>query len=248
MVFRLYRRIRYALWQISYYSANRPRSAWSKAAATTVVFALPLAIVLAIFFNGLIFTVETGPTTAGQIIRQQDGTLVARIVSESGRYDASVQGRIVGDFTMHIPTHHHGWPVTTSFRRQQAQLDINLYDEANVRMAARLPESSPIRYAIEQALLRDRQTALRDAYRQPAPPAEHTLLGWVVSSLMLWTALAILMPVSIAVLRFQFLLMARNRALRAAKFRARGLCAECGYNLRGLEFNERCPECGSVLD
>jgi len=33
---------------------------------------------------------------------------------------------------------------------------------------------------------------------------------------------------------------------RERRTRARGRCPDCGYDLRGLEFSERCPECGRL--
>ena len=159
-----------------------------------------------------------------------------------------MSGRPIGEFTIHQPVHHHGWPVATSRHPQQAQLNLNLYDRPNTQIAVRLAESSPIRYAIEQSLLRNHEIFLRDAYRQPRPPAEQIWLGWIVASLMLWAMLAFLLPASIAMLRLLCLLVMQRRAKRIAYYRAKGLCPQCGYDLRGLEFNERCPECGAILD
>ena len=48
-------------------------------------------------------------------------------------------------------------------------------------------------------------------------------------------------------LRFGSLWMTDKRLQREARRRASGKCMNCGYDLTGLEFNERCPECGAQV-
>jgi hypothetical protein len=67
----------------------------------------------------------------------------------------------------------------------------------------------------------------------PRPPARLIVPHWFVGGV-----LAIPAAVTVATTR----LARRRRAMR----RQRGLCAECGYDLRATP--GRCPECGAVVD
>ncbi len=78
------------------------------------------------------------------------------------------------------------------------------------------------------------------------PPATHFWWGWVSSSLIWWALLSI---VGVAVARTLVLFFHLGKGHRASRRQVRlrsGRCATCGYNLQGLEFSERCPECGSL--
>jgi predicted Zn-ribbon and HTH transcriptional regulator len=51
----------------------------------------------------------------------------------------------------------------------------------------------------------------------------------------------------IQVLKFGSSLVLARRMGRRAQLRAEGKCHVCGYDMTGLEFNERCPECGQIV-
>jgi hypothetical protein len=36
-------------------------------------------------------------------------------------------------------------------------------------------------------------------------------------------------------------------AARQHRLRSSGKCLKCGYDMTGLDFNERCPECGELV-
>ena len=53
---------------------------------------------------------------------------------------------------------------------------------------------------------------------------------------------------SVRILQFAAMNLRARRDRGRLQRLATGRCAECGYDLRGLEFNERCPECGQLVE
>ncbi|UCD76750.1 MAG: hypothetical protein JSV91_07445 [Phycisphaerales bacterium] len=244
----LIRRFRRMLRLVHYYSADRSYTIWSQAVAIALLASLPTAMIAVIVLNATIRQIETGEHVTGRLSRDAAGGLNAQIVSDPMFSDYSGGGRMIGEFTMWVPIHRHGWPIVTSNRPQPAQLGLNLYDQANTRIGVRLGEDSAIWQAIEEALVGGGHRAMLEAYHQPRPPGEQLWLGWTVGTLMLWAMLAVLLPLLILMTRVASLLVLERRARRVAALRAKGLCIRCGYDLRGLEFNDRCPECGVLLE
>ena len=71
--------------------------------------------------------------------------------------------------------------------------------------------------------------------------------AWFVNGLLWWVLLWFVFSLSIRLAEYFWVIAFSMRYARRVARRAQNLCANCGYDLRGLDFNARCPECGELV-
>ena len=142
---------------------------------------------------------------------------------------------------------HRGWPLTTSVHRQPAQLDLDILSEPRERLDATLATDDPIRIAIADELKQEEQTEIIAAWAQTGADARYQWTNWLIAAAGWWILMVFASMVMIQIVRIITLRVRDYRTVRRHNRAAEGKCAQCGYDLTGLEFNERCPECGTLV-
>jgi len=154
-----------------------------------------------------------------------------------------------GDLALRIVHSAYGWPLTSRAVTTPPQLDLNLYVKAGIDTNVQLPADSPLRQAITRQLNRSRRTELERAWReQDEVKSDRHWIPSIMGTFVWWVMLCGVTVVLASV--FQFLLLLHRARMESvmADRRARNCCAVCNYNLHGLEFHARCPECGSLVE
>ncbi len=260
-------RIRHQLRLIRYYSASQNRTGWTIAHEVLLLASVILAVPAMLFCEATISRTEsaeylrgtllftpapgssaTGSTAAGPVNPGARGTLVA-VLEDSPEDPSRPNSALFGDFLLHIDDFHRGWPFTSTINRQPAKIDLNIYSQPGARENIDLAEDSPERAAIQKALEQDKRSDLLRAWRGQAATEPHRhWRGSFGGTLVWWTMLSFASATMLQITRFCSLFFRARRHNIKADRRARGRCAVCNYNMRGLEFNERCPECGSIVE
>lgn len=232
---------------IRYYSASRPGTRWSRARDISLFVSMALAVVAVYLTIIAVARTQTRETIYGRVMTTPSGGIKVLIIDEEDRY-IPWAGDItpVSEFELKVIVEDRGWPVTTSRLVRAPQLDIKQLTEANTRVDVAYDENDATARAIIAALESDERNALAQAWMNPRPQRTTLPLGWVFG-ITLWTAMLwILCMIGIVGLRLIVFSISAKQQIQGARHRAQGHCVHCGYDLRGLEFQERCPECGNL--
>lgn len=261
------RRVRQKLRLIRYYSAPRAHSNWTRAMDIALIASFFLAFPAAWMCDLLIVRKNIAITVGGQLFTQADGAIAALVLNPPKLGTGNVKGDIAGTFALSVEDWQHGWPLTTTVRRQPARLDIDLRREPQPRINAQLAADDPIRRAIaaelEKADLHEALAAWRTPEFTVAPNAavgasapnsarepvqvRHQWTSMVMAWGVWWLIFIFASFTTIQSLRLGALIVRARGLTRKAQLRAEGKCLACGYDMTGLEFNERCPECGELV-
>ncbi|MHC5023351.1 MAG: hypothetical protein ACYTGG_05500 [Planctomycetota bacterium] len=248
-MFRTIRSIRRKLHEIRYHSALPAQTGWTAAADAALLAAILLAIPVTWLCDRLVVRPEVAIMLDGQIaLHGEEGTIDGRVHRDGlPAFDWQVYANL-GRFTVTIDDDLHGWPFTTSIARQRAVIDLDLFSDPKPRFDVELAEGDPVRAAIESALARVDDPEVVTIFREGPPPASTHWLRWLAVAGVWWITLSVGLTGGVRLVQFGALRAAVRRARRRAARLATGRCADCGYDLRGLEFNERCPECGALVE
>ncbi len=253
------RRVRHKLRMIGYYSASRPQTGWTRAMDISLVASFFLAFPLTWACSVMVARSSVPISLAGQILQGSDGSLSA--VMTTGPMRSMSFGAVpIGNFILEVEDLAHGWPLTTEVSRQPARLDLDLRTEPKPRPNAQLAADDPLRLAIVESLRRDNELEAMAAWgvvvndngdratarKAKGLPQQHWL-AWVIASGIWWLMLTFGSAMLIQTARIATLVVCGKREARRADLRAEGKCFTCGYDMTGLEFNERCPECGELV-
>lgn len=242
-------RARSKLRQIRYYSASRERTRWHRASDAMLWLALLAAPLATVVMN---YAVQRRPEPVvlhGQLAeREEDGgrepVPVAWLLDSD--LASRPMGRITGSFIVTHGERRQGWPFTTRIEPLPPRLTLDIFSEPRSRENVQLAGDDPLRAAIGAALERDGPQRVATAWREGREPAAHVPKGWLANLVISYVALWAAGTTGVWVLWYLWRLAAGRRAQRAAMAEAEGRCRRCGYDMRGLEFNERCPECGAL--
>jgi hypothetical protein len=151
---------------------------------------------------------------------------------------------VAGMWRISLDETRRGWPAIASIEREAPEISIDILGERAPRTA--LPEGDPIRRAIEVSLRQEGPHELLDAL-DSRPRTRVIWYGWLASALMWWVALTLLIVFTLTLAEYAWRIRRARLGARGAERAATGLCPACGYDMRGLEFSERCPECGALV-
>jgi hypothetical protein len=243
MLKRLARELR----MIRYYSANRRRSPWQRVKDALLVLALPLAVPAILMAEQLVQRPVALEEVEGEMSRLDDGSVLAAL-KQSDTAPWMLPGAPYGEFELELRRTELGWPLTSQQRLEGIQLDLHLFTETKTRRNATLPDDSPVRSAIEAVLREDDHTALLRAWQTPGGAEQQRVwFGSIFGVTLWWIMLTFAMFLVTSVVQFFVMVHRSQRQSRQSRLLAEGKCHVCGYDMRGLEFNERCPECGSLV-
>ncbi len=236
-----WRALRRRLRLIRYYSAPRLQSGWTRALPATVFASLLLAWPAAWVSDRHVGRTAVVLERDGWLIREPDGTLTAllrgRIVA--GRWPA---GDVLGSFQLRVDDHRRGWPFVSTFQDRVSRLGVESDGAPDVAADPRLKGQ------IERALDEAGEAEALAAWRDPAPPPRAHLRGWLASSMVWWLILSVVSALLVATTMLGAAAYERKRAGTRAARHSEGRCGHCGYDLVGLDFSARCPECGTIAD
>jgi hypothetical protein len=152
---------------------------------------------------------------------------------------------IVGNFGMSIVDVHRGWPLVTTIVREPASLTIDIVAQPGAQTNVPRDRSDPFQQQIEIALQVEDQDEALTAWNLSEPQTRRQWWAWFPATGAWWIMMFAVAAVVIQLLRFTSLWLTGKRMQREYNRRGDGKCIKCGYDMTGLEFNERCPECGA---
>ena len=239
------RRLRRQLALIRYYSADRPRSAWDKAMPWAVVAALVLAPIATVLGDRGVRRGTGATQVFGRLTNEPGGSVRAVVVPPERAYDP-MDDDTRADVTLHIPETRYGMPFTSTRELRPARVDLS-YPDRGARVNAVLPAGAPERRALERALRNDGRSDAFAAFTRTSPVRVPNPGGWIANSIAWWFVLAVGFVLALRLAQVTTLVYGRKHQLRRRELAREGLCHNCGYDLRGIEFSPRCPECGAVV-
>jgi hypothetical protein len=244
--------------RMRYYSAAQERTGWSRAADAALFISLGLAIPATWLCDRQIEDVETLASVSGTLTVQPDGSFIARVSNPEerlGEGPGMADENFWGFFRADVDRIKRGFPLTTSHvtrkpvvsvwpRQDRPQLRES---DVDARQGSAFYEDV-IRPAVE-ASSRPEAIAVAHWFRYPDPARTEPQWGaWAAGVMLWWVSLFAIGSVLILVARLATFGFLRQKAVKELALSAQGRCPFCGYDLRGLEFSERCPECGELQE
>lgn len=239
-------RIRRKLRLIEYHSAARPRTAWTQLLDVALFATLLLALPATWLADLVVYRSEVTTELTGYFGKLPAGEITATLLLPDRMTTVPSDATPIGAFKLPVEHRHQGWPLTTSIARQPARLEIDLRSASAPQKGVKLMADDPLRAALEQALRDGQQHDALAAILREAPLVQRHWLGVAASAGIWWIILMFASWVGINCAKLVTLIGRDKIAQQQRRRRAKGQCVACGYNLTGLEFSERCPECGEL--
>ena len=232
---------------IRYYSATRRRTVWTTAMDIALAGAVGMAWPTVWLADQ--FYIRTDPTVlvGGKVYQDVGGSFRANLAGDELPFELVRDSVFYANFEFSIASERRGWPFVTSHRRPEPSLEMDVFSTGRSKELVDLPSDSPVRAAIAAALFRGGHAEELEVWRGSIPGADHRIATWAANGII-WTLLLAFgggTCVSMARLGWLFISAGRH-ADRRQRYR-QGLCTACGYDLRGNQFGERCPECGTLV-
>lgn len=220
-----------------------------------MVLSIVLSGVCVVIAEQLVIEPATVTSEYGGIGQLDDGSFVGCGADQNGSVTWS-QGSAYGEFTVYHDEHQRGWPYPSRRDDQPIRLDVNVYGETGVRRDVALKPDDPLRRALA--------ALVRAGPAHPSEPDYVVLAQWLdgnsdragdrrswhatIAGAITWIGLLlgvqlVLIGIARITTRYARIHLHGRRKERASD----GRCHHCGYDLRGLEFTDRCPECGTLV-
>jgi hypothetical protein len=237
------------LHHIRYHSAPRPQTVWSKAAdlalAATLVLAWPATWAADRVWGGPAPITEEIP---GRLGRELDGSLTAWLFDPD--HDTGWPADLTphGEFKLVGTVQKRGWPLTTSMQWREPVLTLRVFSDPDSGGAARLEPGTALHDAIDAALSKSKHDLVLAQWRGDEEAfRQMNWRAWFFSGMLWWLMLLAFALLLLGIARFGAALSRVRQLTRKYVRSSEGLCSHCGYDLRGLEFRDRCPECGELV-
>lgn len=244
------RRVRRFLRSIEYHSARRQRTVWTRL-TDAALFAGPfLALAVVLVLHGVLPRDASPPPAAGMIGRSPPGAWAAWSLDEWVDVERYM---IVGEYSLRLRHEVRGWPLESGRRSSPPVLSSRrTFPEPGGDMLG----EPAIQAAVNQAIARTIRPDLRPeldptifvAMTERRDVSTIHLLPFMGNFVLWWCLFALLLPLVVQMLRLGAWFVEGVRGTRQARLHSRGLCPSCGYDVRGILWSERCPECGSLLE
>ncbi len=232
---------------IRYYSASSKRTRWSTATDIAMIIAVVLAPLLVWLMNSLIVTQRINTEVFGRTMFDSAGSMRAELVNKERLLSPWPSGMTpVGEFHLFKAVELGGWPVRTASIARPPQLDLTLTVDRQLTTNVTFNSNDAELASIAATLRAKEHDALTDEWRQAKSSSETLVLGWIFGSVLWCIMLWVVLLIAINITRFIVFIFSTKRQVRGALLRQANKCPNCGYDLRGLEFKDRCPECGQL--
>lgn len=183
---------------------------------------------------------QTGRGAGGPAAATPGGAVTGRTAPER-------DDQIIGNFTLSVADDLRGWPLVTTIVREPAQLTLDVLAEPKPRTNVQRDPNDAYQREIEGALKVDGRDEAIAAWNFTQPEARRQWWAWFPAFGAWWIMMFASAGITIQLLRFGSLWLTGARLKREYLRRAEGKCVKCGYDMTGLEFNEKCPECGAKV-
>lgn len=237
---------------IRYYSANREHTAWTRAMDMSLLLSLLLAVPAAWYADENIWRSESSIVFVGHLIPEDEGGIEARRFDDEGTGSLPpANPENIGSFRLQMEQGWRGFPLRSTRVLGRPTLLVNNFEANTSQVDPQLEQANPIRLAITELLTAKSDDEdvelLLNRWRDDAAVGETNLLAWAANAALWWFMLFASLGVAIFLARFVTIMAWSSRDARRAMLEADGKCPHCTYDLRGLEFSDRCPECGNLL-
>ncbi len=247
--------------EIRYHAASRPDTPWHRWRDRLLLLAVPLALPATLLLEATVHRPEVLTQVNGGLVGPAGGPYRAGLQLDEEAGIDWPDGRRQGIFQLRIEDRFDGWPLTSSITRGIVALDLDFYEESSRRRDVEPPADSPVGEAIIAALddpevtfdLPEPVPAVVRRWRDTGalPPQLERRRYWpgmIAALATSWLGLSLLAVTGVATARYAWTIATQARDVRRDRMRRRGQCSECGFDLRGNLFTDRCPECGARSD
>jgi len=241
--------IRRKLREIDYHSADRPSTFWTRATDTALVLTLLLAPLATWIGDRVVIQKQVVEQVSGVLARVGDDARRAFIHEHSEPPDDFwMRASQWGEWRVERIMLERGFPFPTTTQRATPNLFLDDYTKPGNLKKVPAQQHPAEHEAIMRVLRESGFENVAREFDNAGGPARSHRMSWMLGSAAWWIMLAGASFLFIQMARVGFgVVWIRDANRRFARRRA-GLCVNCGYNLRGLEFNERCPECGHLVE
>ena len=232
---------------IRYYSATRRRTVWTT--AMDIALAGAVATAWPTVWLADQFYIRADPTVLvrGKVYQNPEGAFMASVSGDDVPFELVRDSIFYANFDFSIASERRGWPFVSSHRQPEPLLEMEVFSTGQPKQLVELTRDSPVRAAIAAALFRAGRHEEVEVWRGSIPAAEHRIATWVANGIIWTILLAFWAGTCVSLARLGWLFISAGRhAERRQRYRE-GLCSACGYDLRGNQFGERCPECGTLV-
>lgn len=244
MLRHLFKRIR----RVGYYSADHAATPWSRADDAAFVASLLLAIV-ATAASGRLYSQPLRDDERVIGVFEHDGTFHHQVLREPATMPNASDPAYRASLTLAMTVTGHGWPATIRESHAIEPAVLSVTGRPAIGSLEDLAPGGPTRSALERGL------AELDPVWQAAARATtsqtHTAsrwIGWLLCIGVWWVVALVVVLALLRVARLGMLVADYVMYRTYRKRQEQNLCPTCGYDLRGLEFAERCPECGDLVE
>jgi len=237
-----------SLARIRYYSAPRASDPLSQLRRRLTVVALALSPLPLLVLEAMVSHTGFLVSARAGLERQADGAVSVRVEKE-GEIPWG-QGLPIGEVEFGPRATTRGWPMTTLHMEAVPLVLMRRLYEGSKTVAVAEAEDQALWTSVSRAILEADPSAAQ--WIQPAPDQRDRLEGrrWWQSAVIVVASMIVLdltAALFISLLRGGNMLTSAARSAARRRRAARNQCLNCGYDMAGLEFHERCPECGTLV-
>ena len=229
---------------IRYYSATRKRTVWTKAIdiglAASVFLSLPMTWVM----DQMVMRAQPPVLVSGKVFEDESGSIFATLSGDEIDVDFLSHAAFRANFDFRIDMTRRGWPFVTSEYGLKPLLNMDVFALGQGSRPTDLEIDSLQRMVISRALINAGYNKEAGIWDSTNSHADNNPATWAANTIIWTIILAIASWISVWVTRFIYIFLSTGKFSRKLDRQESGLCTECGYDLRGNQFGERCPECG----
>lgn len=225
---------------------------WTRLADAAFVVSLGLALPAVMLLDTAMTRSQTIHTVTGQVAWAGGNSRDFRAFVSNPAVrspDLGVwQDQLFAFFNVHVERLNRGFPTITTEVIRQPLIEFSIFP-VRKHETVDLGPDSPIRKAVHEAVMASKvgeAPEIRELWLRGEVVTTRPWWSWVAAILLWWVILFVSLSFLILLARLVMLAVLSTHAVREDARHARGQCLHCGYDLRGLEFSERCPECGEL--